>query len=622
MIDQPDHLSEPELRNLFSESGYFETLDDAVIREISDASEVVHVRGGDRVVRGGLPLESLYTVVFGRLRNVVTDAEGKERHVHELGRGTSVGLGALITERPYLTDVYAVRDSILLRTPKNDFERIIANHPEFMLRILKKMTSRFEDFIGTKVLETGALLETERLETNLAFIPVDGSDAMRESADSLARAFGEYHKVLHLTARDVDAALGEGASAGESSRSSDRDVTAWLHQRESKFEGVLYEADLSSPAWTERCLRQADLVVVAARGGSRAPIKKLDSLLAKCRIGRGAARVELMLVHEADTALPTRSNVWRKLESVSRIHHVRSDRDADFRRVARILGRNAVGLVFGGGGARGIAHVGVLKALEEANVPVDFISGTSMGSIFAGGYAMGWSPEIIMERVRETFSPRWALYDPTLPILAMMRGRKLEGVMRWLYEEIQIEDLWLNFHCVSTNLTRAGAFVHDRGSLWNSIRASCSIPGIFPPVNFEKHILIDGGIVDNLPIAIMRERCERGTVIAVDVAGGEAPDLVEEFGDTDMSWKSIGDRLNPFTESKPAPNILNVLQRTAMVNSSRNARIALASNQADLLLTPPLEEFGLLDWNAHGALYEAGYRYASEMLSQWKFEPK
>jgi NTE family protein/lysophospholipid hydrolase len=245
-----------------------------------------------------------------------------------------------------------------------------------------------------------------------------------------------------------------------------------------------------------------------------------------------------------------------------------------------------------------------------------------MGSIFAGGYAMGWPPEVIMERVRETFSPRWALYDPTLPILAMMRGRKLEGVMRWLYEEIQIEDLWLNFHCVSTNLTRAGAFVHDRGSLWNSIRASCSIPGIFPPVNFEKHILIDGGIVDNLPIAIMRERCERGTVIAVDVAGGEAPDLVEEFGDTDMSWKSIGDRLNPFTKSKPAPNILNVLQRTAMVNSSRNARIALASNQADLLLTPPLEEFGLLDWTAHDALYEAGYRYASEMLSQWKFEPR
>jgi NTE family protein/lysophospholipid hydrolase len=245
-----------------------------------------------------------------------------------------------------------------------------------------------------------------------------------------------------------------------------------------------------------------------------------------------------------------------------------------------------------------------------------------MGSIFAGGYAMGWPPEVIMERVRETFSPRWALYDPTLPILAMMRGRKLEGVMRWLYEEIQIEDLWLNFHCVSTNLTRAGAFVHDRGSLWNSIRASCSIPGIFPPVNFEKHILIDGGIVDNLPIAIMRERCERGTVIAVDVAGGEAPDLVEEFGDTDMSWKSIGDRLNPFTESKPAPNILNVLQRTAMVNSSRNARIALASNQANLLLTPPLEEFGLLDWTAHDALYEAGYRYATEALSQWKFEPK
>jgi NTE family protein/lysophospholipid hydrolase len=621
MSDQPDRLSEPELRKLFSESGYFETLDDAVIREIGDASEVVHVRGGDRVVRGGLPLESLYTVVYGRLRNVIADAEGEGRHVNEIGRGVSVGLSNILTGRPYLTDIYAVRDSILLRTPKKDFERIVAKHPDLLIRFLKKLAARLEDFIGTRVLKTGALPEMERVETNVAFIPVDESDSVRESANALARAFGEYHKALHLTARDVDAALGEGASKGESSRSSDRDVIAWLHQRESEFEGVLYEADLSSLAWTERCLRHADLVVIAARGGSRAPIEKLNSLLTKCRIGSSAARVELLLVHGADTALPTRASAWRKLENLSRIHHVRRNRDADYRRVARIMSRRAVGLVLGGGGARGIAHVGVLKALEEANVPIDYISGTSMGSIFAGGYAKGWSPEVIMENVRRVFSPHWALYDPTVPILAMMRGRKLEGVLKSLFEGIEIEDLWLNFHCVSSNLTHAGAFVHDRGSLWKSIRASCSIPGIFPPVKFEKQILIDGGIVDNLPIAIMRERCERGTVIAVDVAGSEAPDTVEEFGDTDMTWKTLGDRLNPFSESKPAPHILYVLQRTAMINSSRNAQNALPSNQADLLLTPALEEFGLLDWNAHDELYEAGYRYASEALSQWKFEP-
>jgi predicted acylesterase/phospholipase RssA len=209
-----------------------------------------------------------------------------------------------------------------------------------------------------------------------------------------------------------------------------------------------------------------------------------------------------------------------------------------------------------------------------------------------------------------------------VPVLAMMKGQKLEGVMKRLYEEIKIEDLWLNFHCVSTNLSRAGAFVHDRGCLWKSIKASCSIPGIFPPVHFEKNILIDGGIVDNLPIKIMRERCERGTVIAVDVAGSEAPNSVEEFGEAETSWKTLGDQLNPFTESKPAANILYVLQRTAMVNSSQNSQIALSSNQADLLLTPPLEEFGLLDWNAYDALYEAGYRYATEALSQWKFKPK
>ncbi|MBW2541302.1 MAG: patatin-like phospholipase family protein, partial [Deltaproteobacteria bacterium] len=408
MTDQPKHLSEPELQKLFAEDETFGAIDDAVIREIADASEVIQVRGGDRVVRGGVPLDALYTVVHGRLRNVIAEGEGEGRQVHELGRGISVGLGNLLTGSPYLTDVYAVRDSILLRTSKRDFERIVANHPELGLRFLKRLTVRLEDFIGTRVLKKGALPELERAETNLAFIRADESDVLRESADSLARAFGEYHKVLHLRARDVDAALGEGASAGESSRSSDRDVTAWLHQRESELVGVLYEADLSSPAWTQRCLRQADLVVIAARGGSRPPIEKLNSLLDNFRIGSSAARVELMLVHKADAELPSHANAWGKLEGVSRIHHLRENRDADFRRVARIMSHIGVGLVLGGGGARGTAHVGVLKALEEANVPIDFISGTSMGSIFAGGYAMGWSPEVIMDHVRETFSPRWA----------------------------------------------------------------------------------------------------------------------------------------------------------------------------------------------------------------------
>jgi len=201
---------------------------------------------------------------------------------------------------------------------------------------------------------------------------------------------------------------------------------------------------------------------------------------------------------------------WLEVAPVTAHHHVRIGRRADFERVVRRLLGRSVGVVLGGGGARGIAHVGVLHALQEAGVPVDFIGGASMGSIFAAGWARGWNAEVMLAKVREVFSSKKAVVDLTFPAVALTVGAKLERVLRGLFEGLRIEDLWTPFFCTSTSLGRPGIVVHERGILWESIRASVSLPAIFPPVRSGNDLLVDGGVLDNLPVATMVRLCDGG----------------------------------------------------------------------------------------------------------------
>jgi NTE family protein len=237
-----------------------------------------------------------------------------------------------------------------------------------------------------------------------------------------------------------------------------------------------------------------------------------------------------------------------------------------------------------------------------------------MGAIFAGGKARGWSADEIMDHVRRTFAPRFALYDPTIPFTAILAGKKLDRVLRGLFEEIDIADLWTPFFCVSTNISHAYSEVHDSGSLWTAIRSSCSIPGVFPPYQLLKKLLVDGGLIDNLPIDVMGELC-RGPVIAVDVfpyerqkheAGNRRKPLIERLT-----------RLIPFSHC--GPWLFETLVHATLVGSQRTTTASLSRHPPALYLAPDLSRFHLLDWRSYEALFEAGYACAKREIESGAF---
>ena len=161
---------------------------------------------------------------------------------------------------------------------------------------------------------------------------------------------------------------------------------------------------------------------------------------------------------------------------------MRLSRPDDTARVARFLANRAVGLVLGAGGARGFAHIGVLRALQEAGIPIDLVGGTSMGSAMSAQHAMGWS----VERIESTADEVWNKIRPhteyTLPLLSLVRGTSAQKCGEMMYGTATcIEDLWLPFFCVSADLTDASMYVHRSGSLLDAVTASSSLPAVIVP---------------------------------------------------------------------------------------------------------------------------------------------
>jgi predicted acylesterase/phospholipase RssA len=239
------------------------------------------------------------------------------------------------------------------------------------------------------------------------------------------------------------------------------------------------------------------------------------------------------------------------------------------------------------------------------------IGGTSMGSVVAAAHAIGYTPVEIVGINKSGFAKHRPFKEYTLPLISLLRGRRLDRLLQEQTRDIQIEDSWVGFFCVSTNLTAAEPVVHTRGSLFKAIRASISIPGILVPVIDGANLLVDGGVVNNLPGDVMRGMCP-GSVVAVDVAPQRDARLAESFRDFPSPWKLLFHRLNPFGRPLQVPSILQILGRTTMLGSIHHQNTV--KRESDHYLSVPVEKYGMLEFDAIDEIAEAGYRCAVEEL--------
>jgi predicted acylesterase/phospholipase RssA/CRP-like cAMP-binding protein len=597
----------PDIAALLAGTDVFAGQEEALLYEFADRCDRVYLAPGEFLMQEGEPADCLYVLVSGRLRVQVKQLDGAEATVGEVARNEVVGEMAIIADELRSATVIAIRDSELLMFSREDFEHLVEKHPLAMLKISRQIVIRLRRSIRSQ--------RPSRRELNIAIIPAGKQAPIARFIDELVGGLARIGSTLVLDSDFVDEKVGPGvANAAQHGSNNDR-LLSWLNEQEAKHQYVIYRADESATNWTRRCLRLTDRVLAVGLAGSNPARNQVEEEFLKHGSNKIFAQTELVLVHEDDGTLPTGTSSWLSPRDVTGCHHVRTGAKADYERLARLLTGRAFGLVLGGGGARGLAHVGVIRAIQEIGIPIDAIGGTSMGAIIAGLYAMDSDIESITNICRATFRKQRRLLDITFPAVALTAGKRIVKHLETFFGDTQIEDLWLKYYCVSSNLTRAETNVHQDGPCWQGIRASISLPGILPPVFHKGDLLVDGAVTNNLPVGVMRTVCDGGTVIAVDVSPKVDMRQKSSFGQAISGWKVLTRSMNPFAESMDVPTIANVLMRTTLLGSS-STQAANARN-ADLCLNPPVASAGLMEFQALDKLAETGYRYALEELQTW-----
>lgn len=586
--------------------GPFGILERAIMEDLKEGLELVTLEGGETLFRqGGLP-EAVYILTSGRLRVVVEGEDGAERMLYEVGSGETVGELSLFTDTPQSATVYAVRNSQLVRVSREDFFRLIEIHPSSMMKLSRIIVDRL------KLPDAAGRAQRSPLIT-IALVPTRPSASVTELARGLADALSVYGSATLLESAGVDASLGRpGIAQASDTEPAYLRLTQWLNNREETFRYVVYQADPTWTQWTERCASQADQVIFVADAKDEPDPGEVEDRLSAHWRHRRAPHRSLVLLHDADCE-PSGTQQWLVAREVDDHYHLRLGSSQDYARFARYLTGNAVALVLGGGGARGFAHIGVIRALGELGIPIDLIGGASIGASIAGFYTLSYD----WEEVRRTASRAFhALLDYTFPAVSLLKGSRALASASAAYGNRQIEDLWIPYFAVSTNLTRAEQVIHRRGSLLEAVQASIAIPGVFPPVFHRGDYLVDGGLLNNVPMDVMRKIGATGPLIVVDVAPASEREADPRIGFGVSGWGLLANRLNPWSEKVRGPSILSLLMQSTVVGSVSNRN--RMKYLADLYLELQLGEWGMLDFEDVDTIADRGYELSHEPVKTWQ----
>ncbi|KPV72156.1 uncharacterized protein RHOBADRAFT_39615 [Rhodotorula graminis WP1] len=647
-----------------------------LVLHIDSALDWMHVSAGQVIYRQDDDADSFYIVINGRLRSIVDRQGGGVSIQAEHGQGESVGELDCITASPRPSTLHAIRDTELARMPMTLFNAISVRHPLVTIQISRIIAARLRSQVAREARMVGGLPKelgapgmgdgsmgknNFNLKT-VAIIPTNRHVPISEFAIKLHQALESIGApTSYLNQATVMQVLGRHAF----SRMGQLKLAGWLAETEQKYRIILYVADTAvSAPWTQTCIRQADCIMVVADGGADPELGEHEKLLVGMKT---TARKELVLLHAERNVVPGTTRRWLKNRSwVHAHHHVemlgatpevdrssvddpaavvalrkiaarvelqinkykkvgprpapsRAPAQSDFARLARRLCGKSIGLVLGGGGARGISHLGALQALQERSIPIDMVGGTSIGAFVGGLYAREGDLVSAYGRAKR-FSGRMStlwriLTDLTYPVVAYTTGHEFNrGIYKSFYGT-HIEDMWIPFFCNTTNITHSRMDVHTSGYAWRYVRASMSLAGLLPPLCDEGDMLVDGGYVDNLPVSVMLAQ-GAASVFAVDV-GSVDDTSPRNYGESVSGWWLLIQRWNPFGKAPNVPSITEIQARLTYVSSVKTLEEAKATPGV-LYMRMPVTQFGTMEFKRFPEILGAGLEFANELLDEWR----
>ena len=573
-----------------------------VLDELLDSVEWIHLNRGEYLFHHGDEADGAYILASGRL-SITLQSDDGEIELDHVGHGEIIGEIALVADEKRSANVVAIRNCELIKISANRFRSISRRYPRLMMNIYRIISQRFIKSRSSKKFRIK--------KSNLAVFLPGKSPHLCGFVDSLFEQLQQLGRCELLNSKRVSERLQTpGIAYVEKDDHAYTGLMHWLNNLELNSDYLMYQADKKWNQWSWKCLTQADDIIIVVDTEEDVDLSALCSHMQET-----GQRWTLLLLHREKLDRPRNTAEWMDKAGACNVLHVRKNNPGDISRAARILTGNAFSLVLGGGGARGFAHIGVLRALKELDIPVDMIGGTSIAAPIGALVAQGYQPDEIKQMVKRLFK---RLIDWTLPLTSIIRANRISKTIVQNTGDWDIEDFWIPYFCMSTNLTRARSIVHLRGNSAKAIRASLSIPGIMPPVPMDGDLLVDGGVLNNLPIDVMRQLNPGGKIIAIDVAPPTGARAKQDYGLELSGWRLLFRSANPFSKKIPAPAIGAVIMQSFILGSSIVREENLKKGTADYYQNIHIKRVGLLEFNKVDYAEKLGYEASIKSLREWR----
>lgn len=583
--------------NLIRTISIFNSVPDDTLRVLAGEMSMLSIKGGQTLIQQGEAADCLYILAHGRMLVSFEGSDGVSHKVGEIGVGDVVGEMALLTDLPRSASVKALRDCDLIKIDQALFKSITKEHTEaamgFVSACVKRLLPNFTE-------------KKHGIKT-LCVVPCDKNIETKNFRESLCSALGQYSdtKVIDSSDPDIMRLLKQDKSA----------LMSWLSKCEREHELVVYFADPGLSDFTRLALSQADKIL---RVTTPQPDLNHDLLTYLKNTPSILAEKYLVILHEASTKIPQHTAAL--LEKIPSNEHFHVAKTGDYERLARYLLGRTVSLVFSGGGLRGIAHHGLVQALYERNIPIDMVGGTSFGGLPTVFCGLGISPEEMLESWKRLVHKIKNVVDLTLPIAALGKGEVLYEVLSdAMPENIHMEDLWIPAFTVSTDISNFCTVMHRTGPAWEAVRASLSIPGIFPPVIDGERVLVDGASLNNLPVDLMGSINNQGTIIASIASGKPEHKTYAGYDHALSGWRALPDMLR-HKDHPMVPNIVSTMLSASLSASTvHQAQMCIA---ADYALDLGVDHYPLLDVEQWIEMRDTGYKNACKLLDELEITPR
>lgn len=589
------------LLNIIKSSNIFASLDDVALKKVTEKFDKIFLHKNQILFHQDELSTGIYLLVTGKLAIILNMGSEKEKVVNIVEPGETVGELSALSHEPRSVSAKALKNSILLKLSKEAFAELCREYPSVIFETINTLVNRSRALLQVLSTETPS-------KNHIAIIPASKKTVLDSFYEQLVKLVENNPYVTVLSVLKI----GERNTAAHITEQFIADIQSTT---------IIYLLEAHETHLEKLCFENVSMIYLVANSDADPHINHL--VLEKVISNSVAKKIkpELILLHEQNSSVPRHTSRWLKLMHFGLLHHVRLYQEQDFHRIIRFITGQAIGLVLGGGGTRSWAHLGVIKALMEAGIPIDAIGGTSGGAVVAGYYALHETyedPKGQLQKLSDVLRTAISFKNLTWPAISLFNGRAYTKSQKKIFGGARIENLWLPYFCLACNISNNTEVIHKNGYLWKAIRSSTAVPGIFPPVVIRGQIHLDGGIINNLPVDVMKKVIgPRGTIIAVELTNSKNGHEYN-FPPILTFWQTMLAKLGFAHQDYKFPPFVDTFLKSLLAGSS--AKQMENCLIADVLVSPNLSYVGLLTINKEqeNEIFEVGYNTAVKVIKKWR----